>query len=162
MIEISSANQTDCQQIEKIAKPIWEQHYTPIIGSQQVEYMLNKFQSATAVQSQMEQGYEYFIVYYESEPAGYMAVEAREKSLFISKFYLSLNYRGKGVAKVMLNKVIQLAEQKGLKQLELTVNKYNPAYQVYLKLGFINQESIQIDIGNGYIMDDYRMLKYLE
>lgn len=32
-------------QLEKLAKEIWNQHFVPIIGQDQVDYMLNKFQS---------------------------------------------------------------------------------------------------------------------
>ncbi|TQV86626.1 GNAT family N-acetyltransferase [Aliikangiella coralliicola] len=159
MVEIKLATTDDASLLEKVARPIWQEHYEPIIGLEQVEYMLDKFQSREVITEQIEQGFEYFIVSHDKAPVGYMSVEKREKSLFISKFYLNSSVRGKGIGKVMLNKVHQLAKEKECNQLELTVNKYNPAYQIYLKLGFENRESIQIDIGSGFIMDDYRMIK---
>jgi len=161
MIKITSATTKEAALIEEIAAPIWQEHYTPIIGSDQVEYMLRKFQSAAAIKAQMTAGYHYLIVYCDNQPAGYMAVEKRDRSLFISKFYLNANFRGRGIARNMLAKIDELAQKENCQQLELTVNKFNPAYDIYLKLGFENVEAIQIDIGNGYIMDDYRMVKNL-
>ena len=43
-----------------------------------------------------------------------------------------------------------------LSKITLTVNKYNlPAICIYEKVGFNRVDSIETDIGNGYVMDDY-------
>ena len=45
----------------------------------------------------------------------------------------------------------------------LTVNKYNTAaIKAYKKMGFINIAAITQDIGNGFIMDDYKMEKIIK
>ena len=51
------------QEISNLASVIWHEHFTPIIGIQQVEYMLEKFQSFHALKEQMETGYEYFQIF---------------------------------------------------------------------------------------------------
>jgi len=159
-IEITSVKNDQANALAVFAEPIWYEHYTPIIGEKQVEYMLEKFQSEQAIKSQIQQGYLYFQVTYDSQLVGYFSVQLREKnSLFISKFYLASIARGKGLGKSMLNYIQQLAIDNNCKTLDLTVNKYNSAYQIYLKLGFTNQGSVEFDIGNGYIMDDYLMSK---
>jgi hypothetical protein len=43
----------------------------------------------------------------------------------------------------------------------LNVNKYNSAQDFYKKLGFCIDYEEVIDIGNGYVMDDYVMEKEL-
>ena len=44
----------------------------------------------------------------------------------------------------------------------LTVNKYNiNSIMAYQKIGFIKTEELFIDIGNGYVMDDFRMEKLI-
>ncbi|NCA83730.1 MAG: GNAT family N-acetyltransferase, partial [Opitutae bacterium] len=46
--------------VAALAREIWTQHYVPIIGAAQVEYMLEKFQSAEAIARQLAgEGYEY-------------------------------------------------------------------------------------------------------
>ncbi len=143
-----------------IAKPIWHQHYDPIIGVQQVNYMLDKFQSEHAIKSQLAEGYLYFQVSDLDEVIGYFSIQARDKTdLFISKFYLLEKTRGKGFGKTMLLFIDDFGKENGCKQIKLTVNKHNPAYQFYLKLGFVQYNSAQFDIGGGYIMDDYLMSK---
>jgi len=40
--------------IAGLASHIWIEHYTPILGPQQVAYMLEKFQSALAIREQIK------------------------------------------------------------------------------------------------------------
>ncbi|WP_196137385.1 GNAT family N-acetyltransferase [Aliikangiella sp. G2MR2-5] len=161
MLEINLVTKQEAGAISLLAKPIWEEHYIPIIGSAQVEYMLEKFQSESAIQEQIEQGYQYYLVIQDEQPVGYFSVQPRSNTLFLSKFYLDQSTRGKGFGRQMLTFVESLARQSAANKIELTVNKFNPAYEAYLKMGFENIEAIQIDIGNGYIMDDYRMNKII-
>ena len=146
--------------IVNIAKPIWHQHYDPIIGVQQVNYMLDKFQSVQAMETQLTEGYRYFEVLDEEETVGYFSLQIRNKThLFISKFYLLEKTRGQGFGTAMLIFIENYAKKNNCQQLKLTVNRHNPAYQIYLKLGFVVYDSAQVDIGSGYIMDDYLMSK---
>lgn len=53
-----------------------------------------------------------------------------------------------------------LAIEKELAMITLTVNRYNlDTIAAYKKLGFQITESMVQDIGNGFVMDDYRMEK---
>ena len=45
--------------------------------------------------------------------------------------------------------------------LELNVNKNNPAIHFYKKLDFVISRQEVIDIGNGFVMDDYVMTRIL-
>ena len=47
-----------------LANEIWHQHFIPIIGEAQVEYMVAKFQSYPAITGQIQNdGYEYFQIF---------------------------------------------------------------------------------------------------
>jgi diamine N-acetyltransferase len=55
----------DVKEIEKVAslaREIWTEHYTPIIGQEQVEYMLENFQSAGAIKEQIQTGVLYYLL----------------------------------------------------------------------------------------------------
>jgi hypothetical protein len=54
-----------------------------------------------------------------------------------------------------------LARRRGLDSLWLTVNKGNPAVQAYQRLGFRITADLVVDIGGGFVMDDFRMEKSL-
>ena len=82
MIEIRLATQKiDFEQIEKLGKVIWKEHYTSIIGAEQVEYMLHKFQSVSAIESQVLEGFEYYSLYIKEHAAGYLSIVKKEDSL---------------------------------------------------------------------------------
>ncbi|NWF98279.1 MAG: GNAT family N-acetyltransferase [Nitrospirae bacterium] len=150
--------------IEKLAYEIWTEHYIPIIGIEQVEYMLEKYQSNSAIFSQIkDEGYMYFLMENEKQAVGYIAVLPGKDGLFLSKFYVHSSYRKRGIGKKALDFIEQLARNMNLKKIYLTVNKNNKtAITVYEKLGFINTGSIITDIGNGFVMDDYKMEKVIK
>jgi hypothetical protein len=52
-----------------------------------------------------------------------------------------------------------MARERGATHLWLTVNKGNASVQAYERLGFRIVEAMVIDIGGGYVMDDYKMEK---
>ena len=74
---------------------------------------------------------------------------------------LHRNARGSGTGRAAMAFIEELARQQGFGRLWLTVNKGNPAIQAYERLGFRVAEAIVMDIGNGYVMDDFRMEKSL-
>lgn len=150
----------DIQTVAQLAHKIWIQHYVPIIGQEQVDYMLDKFQDAKAIAHQIENGYEYFIMYHENNPCGYMALvpEINEKKLMISKIYIDSQFRGLSLGSQLLDFAIEEARKRGFKCIWLTVNKNNSkSIGWYQKRGFSIKDKIEMDIGNGFIMDDYVM-----
>jgi diamine N-acetyltransferase len=149
--------------VEALAREIWYEHYVPLIGREQVDYMVVKFQSAAAIVGQIEAGFEYFLVRYEHAPVGYFAIQAQtqEGGVFISKFYLHGSCRGRGTGRRCMEFIEQLASGRGLVLLWLTVNKANPSVKAYQRLGFRIAAEIEIDIGSGFAMNDFRMEKQL-
>jgi len=80
-----------------VAEEIWREHYIPIIGKDQVEYMLEKFLSAEALVEQINSGYEYFLFSYDYTFAGFAGIYEKDGSLFLSKLYIDKDFRGKGI-----------------------------------------------------------------
>jgi GNAT superfamily N-acetyltransferase len=153
--------------VAALAHDIWYEFYVPLIGRAQVDYMVGKFQNAAAMQSQIDQGYEYFLVRQEDAGGaacdiGYCAVqEQSDGALFLSKFYLHKSARGSGTGRKCMEFIEGLARRRGLSLLWLTVNKGNPSVQAYQRLGFRIAAELVMDIGGGFVMDDYRMEKPL-
>ncbi|MDO7172755.1 GNAT family N-acetyltransferase [Mariniflexile sp. AS56] len=148
------------QEIETLANTIWREHYIPIIGKAQVDYMLDKFQSAKTIAEQVQNGFDYFLITFEDTPACYIAIKTEEEALFLSKIYVLSTYRGKKIAKAGLLFIEEKAKKQGLKAIRLTVNINNTnAIKAYEKIGFVNVGSLVADIGNGFVMDDFEMVK---
>ena len=71
-IQITSVNNnTDIFIVANLANEIWHQHFTSIIGIEQVSYMLEKFQSVQAITDQIESGWLYFLAKLGDEYVGY-------------------------------------------------------------------------------------------
>jgi len=150
---------SDIQLVADLASTIWNEYYVPIIGKDQVNYMINAFQSAEAIERQIEiENQEYYIIFHRAEPSGYISIKPSGKDLFLSKFYVVREKRGKGLGKEGLNFIIARAKELDANAITLNVNKNNiNSIKAYEKMGFENTGSIVSDIGSGFVMDDYTM-----
>lgn len=163
-LEIHACTNAELRCASELAAEIWREHYTPLIGSNQVEYMLEKFQSADAMRRQVdEQNYHYFLAVKDNHPAGYCALKPESNgSLFLSKFYVEKSRRGHGIGKAMLEHALAQLHPAAGTRLWLTVNKHNDgSIAAYKKLGFSIAGEVATDIGNGFSMDDFVMEKQL-
>ena len=143
----------------KLAREIWTEHFTAIIGADQVEYMLDKFQSENAIADQIQnKGYIYYLIKKGKQAIGYCAIVPEEDTLFLSKLYILKTMRGKGIARKTIGFLKTIAFERNLGRITLTVNKNNIGpIAAYEKLGFVNTGPVVQDIGGGFVMDDYKM-----
>ena len=134
---------------------IWQEVFTPIIGQDQVAYMLSVYQSEENIFQEVQEGACYFGLFSGEECVGYTAYEPKENYLYISKLYIKDSLRGKGYMREIFETYNHLSSILGLKQ-RLRVNQHNAqAISVYEHLGFKKIETDVADIGNGHIMDDF-------
>jgi ribosomal protein S18 acetylase RimI-like enzyme len=163
--EVSLVPVTDAAQVAEVARmarEVWDEYYVPLIGRAQVDYMVARFQTAEAMQAQIDSGYEYFQICQQGGvPIGYAAIrhDAADARVFISKLYVLAAHRKSGAGRQCLALIEGMALERGAKQLWLTVNKGNASVKAYERLGFKIAEAIVMDIGGGFVMDDYRMEK---
>lgn len=144
--------------VSRLAYQIWTEHYLPIIGQEQVTYMLDTFQSPAAIANQLRDSYRYVLAEQPGEALGYAAVQPRPQSLFLSKLYTRREARGHGVGSRLLQWAVNEARAHRLPTLSLTVNKHNAdSIGWYHRRGFQIIEAMVTDIGQGFVMDDYLM-----
>lgn len=156
------SDQSQIVTIECLACEIWNEYFTSIIGKAQVDYMLEKFQSKKVITEQIENGFLYFLIKKNNDAIGYIGVIPEEKQLFLSKLYITLAERGKGHGRKAIEFLEELAIEKNVTKISLTVNRNNSAtINMYTKLGFENRGSAVKDIGNDFVMDDYKMEKII-
>ena len=142
----------------QLAHQIWNQHYVPIIGQEQVDYMLEKFQRFEAIKTQIDSGYEYYLLSTDELAIGYLGLVPNNPpgKLMISKIYINSNTRGTGYGRQLIDFTKELCKTRGFKSLWLTVNRDNSnTITWYKKRGFVITREAKQDIGNGYYMDDY-------
>lgn len=143
-----------------LAHTIWREYYAGILSNDQIEYMLENFQSVTAIKAAEAKGCEYYLVRVLGVNIGYIALEpgCPQGKMFLSKIYLLEEYRGKGYFREVLREVREMARTMRLKSIWLTVAKKNFAsMEVYQHLGFVHTEDICKEIGGGFVMDDHIM-----
>ena len=139
-----------------MATAILRDYYDPIIGKEQNDYMLEMFQSEDAIREQVDHGYRYYFVRDEDgKDLGFVAFYLRENALYLSKFYLYKDQRGKGYARTILEFLKTQAKELDRNRIELNVNRNNDTRFIYEKLGFTVAWEEKNDIGNGFYMDDY-------
>lgn len=145
-----------------LARDIWTEYYDGIVAMDQIEYMLQTRQSPEAIAAEINEGYCYNVVLVDKEPAGYLSyrVDANGKEVFLNKFYVAAPYRRQGVGRHMLSIVEREASKNKCRKIWLVVNRNNQGtIAAYEKMGFINKGELKTDIGNGYVMDDYQLVK---
>ena len=149
----------DIQTLVQLANQIWYEHYSNINPTDCIRYMLEKFQSVTAVSAQIaNESYEYYFVICKDQIVGYIGIQPRQSELFLSKLYLDKKSRGRGLGAEALKFVVKKAKEKGFNTIFLTVNKRNySSIEFYKHVGFEIVESVVTNIGSGYVMDDYIM-----
>lgn len=163
-VHFDSVDEHSIPKLAQLAASIWFEYWPAIIGEDQTSYMVEKFQSEDAIRCDMESNsYEYWFVVDDSDKVvGYTGghVEPETNRFFISKIYLLSDERGRGYASATIRFYEQLCAERGLSAMYLTVNKHNElGIRAYKAKGFETIDSVETDIGQGYIMDDYIMEK---
>ncbi len=111
---ISADDDKGIKELSVLASAIVKEHYDPIIGKEQNDYMIKMFQSEEALKKQISDKYEYFIIKNEEgESLGFIAFYPRKDDLYLSKFYLKKEERGKGTGKETFNFIIGQAKNAG-------------------------------------------------
>lgn len=154
--EIDPNSRETIAALSKLATTIVKDYYDPIIGVEQNDYMLQKFQSEAAIAYQLEHGYTYYFILDDAgRQSGFLAFHPRGDELYLSKFYLEKSCRGKGWARLILAFLSEKAKSAGLSSIVLNVNRHNPTVEIYRRLSFSWLRDEKNDIGNGFYMDDY-------
>jgi GNAT superfamily N-acetyltransferase len=162
-MKIRKAILSDIPVIKEIAEKAWRPTYDHILTEQQTLYMLDLMYNSLTLENQIKGNIEFFMVDLAHETVGYFAVETiNEQIVKLHKLYLDPTQKQKGFGR----KIIQFIKDWTLKNqrnnIILNVNKNNSAVQFYQKVGFTIMEEMILDIGEGYVMDDYVMQLYLE
>ena len=159
MTGIKEATVNDVQLLGALAHKIWPQVYSYMISEEQIKYMLDLMYSEDALMQQIENG-QYFAIYSDNDiPLGFIGfgMEPNEPVFKLHKLYLDPSLQGKGIGLLLLNYVIEEGKKQGANTIRLNVNKYNKTLSFYKKYGFQIVKEVVMDIGGGFVMDDYVM-----
>ena len=162
-MKMSVCNREQLSIVRDLAYTVWPSTYREILSSEQLDYMLHNFYSVANLEKQMDNGQVIELLFEDTTNIGFVAYELNcneTEWLKLHKIYLLPEIQGKGFGIFMIDEVNKRAKDNQQKGLFLNVNKYNKAKFFYEKLGFVISKEEVIDIGNGYVMDDY-VMEYL-
>ena len=159
MLQLVSATKNDLNTVAELAKIIWNNHYVPIIGQEQVNYMLDKIYNYESLVEQLEvKNHQFYFIKNQSETCGFLSISTEDKLVFfLHKIYINSKNAHAGIGTMVLNK---LEEMFNPKKISLTVNRENyKSINFYFKNGFKIESVENFDIGNGFEMNDFVMIK---
>ena len=162
MLRIKQAAESDIPVIQELATATWKIAYQEILSSAQLDYMLELIYSTNSLSQQLtKQRHKFIIVLNDEEPIGFASYSPKHENdpaiYRLHKIYILQNQQGKGTGKFILDHIIKEIKRYGTIILELNVNRHNKARHFYEKKGFTITGEADIDIGNGYFMNDYVM-----
>jgi ribosomal protein S18 acetylase RimI-like enzyme len=162
MVSIQKVDTAAISVIKELAYKIWPTAYKDILSAEQMKYMLDLFYSESSLQKQMQEAHQFILAQDENNAVGFASYSSKNNNGTIyrlHKIYIDPNQQGKGIGKILIDYICNDIKPKGATNIELNVNRYNKAIQFYQKIGFTITKEEDIDIGNGYFMNDY-ILKY--
>ena len=153
----------DIPAIAALARAIWLDHYPGIISTGQIEYMLSQRYSAAQMREEIDGGEIGWVqVAANGAPVAFASWFPAEGQgeMKLDKLYVHPGHQRAGHGGSLIAYVAAAAAARGFRRLVLAVNKNNVnAIAAYRKHGFEVRESVMKDIGNGFVMDDYIMVK---
>ena len=159
--EIKTKDEIDC--LVELIQEIWPEVFIPIIGKEQVDYMLVHYQGKDVITAEIKDRVRYFFIEDAGIPVGYFAYSLEEDHLAISKVYLKKAFRGSGLSSKVFSFFEKVARENNKGKLSLHVNRSNKqAVEVYLHRGFIIVKSVDQPLGEKFFLNDYWMEKSIE
>ena len=147
--------------IKDIAERTWAVTYTNIISQSQIDYMLDMMYSDASLTAQMTTQRHHFLLIKSSESAsfkGFVSFEYDYKNTNttkLHKLYVLPQSQGSGLGRILIDLVCERAKTYGNDRIRLNMNRDNKALGFYKNVGFEIVGEEDINIGKGYLMEDY-------
>ena len=155
--------------LRELAGTIWRQHYTGIVSHAQIDYMLAGRFSDEALREYIQAADRWLeLLRVSGTPVGYCGYELTamgsdegvSADMKLGQLYVLESHRGMGLGRFMLGHIEERARDLSRHSLWLQVNKKNAgAIAFYRSAGFEVVREAVFDIGGGFVMDDYLMVK---
>jgi RimJ/RimL family protein N-acetyltransferase len=150
MFRLKLVTEKDFSTIEKLVS---------IISQQQIDFMLSEMYSFEALSKQTEEGHKvYLIVNDSAEEIGFVSISSdNEKNFWLHKFYILQQKQHSGLGTLVFKQIFNDFYEAN--SIRLNVNRQNyKSINFYFKLGFKIEKINDLEVGNGYFMNDFVML----
>jgi GNAT superfamily N-acetyltransferase len=162
-IAIVRARREQLPDVQRLAGVIWRAHYPGIIAHEQIDYMLEHGYALDMLAGFLDASDRgLLLAMVDGDIAGFAAwcVTERPTEAKLDKLYVLQAQQRRGLGGRLIACVEDHARAAGADTLALNVNKHNvQAVRAYEKHGFAVRAAVVVDIGHGFVMDDYVMAK---
>jgi len=161
-IQVTEAAAEELTVVRDLALKIWPHTFGTILSQEQIKYMLEMMYSLSSLEHQVNEQKNIFLLAKTTDNiyAGFAAYELNYKgsnNCKLHKIYILPEMQGRSIGKLLIDEIKQRAIKNGQQAVLLNVNRYNNAVHFYSKYGFATIAEEDIDIGNGYYMNDFVM-----
>ena len=164
---IEVKTEADLETVLRINEQVQKTHFDGILPDGQIDYMISTLWTPEKFRAAMEKDGEQFFLFRENgDDIGFYSYvptatrpesNPEETGIKLSHIFLLEASRGKGLFSRAFNDIAETGRALGHNSMFLTVNRGNNAVDIYRHKGFEVTAEIDIDIGNGYVMNDYVM-----
>lgn len=162
-LDIRALAAADIPAVAALARVVWQDAYPAIIPQAQIDYMLGQRYSDAALSAYLNADDRWFeVAKLDGALAGFCACELHQGEYKLDKLYIDPAKQRGGLGGILIARAADRARLLGHRRMILAVNKHNArAMAAYRKHGFSVRESVYVEIGCGFAMDDYIMEKAL-
>ncbi|MEK6591806.1 MAG: GNAT family N-acetyltransferase [Pseudomonadota bacterium] len=162
-VRIGPLMEADVERVSALAREIWLAHYPGIISLEQIEYMLAQRYDPARIRAELAQGGCWWdVLVTGGDIVGFASYFLADEpgTMKLDKVYVHPQHQRRGYGSLLIGHVRAKTARRGCRRLELAVNKNNRnAIAAYTKHGFKIRDAIVKDIGGGFVMDDYIMVR---
>jgi len=160
---IVAVSPADTPRIAALARIIWQDAYSGIITPAQIDYMLEQRYNPARLREELDApGHWWDQAFIGDARAGFAAchLTAMPGEIKLDKLYVLPECQRQGIGAALIARAQEHGVAAGCTTLILAVNKRNErAIAAYRKHGFAIREAVCVDIGGGFVMDDFIMAR---
>jgi GNAT superfamily N-acetyltransferase len=161
-VRVAPVAEEDIERVAQLAAEVWWHHYPGIISPAQIEYMLRERYAPALLRSELRRNDVWWdkLVAGDAIAAFASCFLVDAATLKLDKLYVHPAHQRRGYGGLLIAHACEHARERGCLEVVLAVNRGNAsAIAAYTKHGFRLQESVVKDIGGGFVMDDYVMVR---
>jgi GNAT superfamily N-acetyltransferase len=162
-VSVGLLGDEEVEALAELARLIWLRHYPGIITPEQIDYMLARRYRPIFIRQTLARGDKWDVARGAGRLLGFAhCYPMGEGDAKLDKLYVHPDWQRHGIGRLLLARVETHARRWDCRRLVLRVNRHNvQALAAYASYGFTRAAEVREDIGNGFVMDDYVMVKSL-
>lgn len=164
-LRIDLCREEELPLVQSLAHRIWRAHYPGIISDAQIDYMLARGYSSDALAPFLRTRHAGIaLARLDQVPVGFVAwyPPGEPATLKLDKLYVLPAKHGMGIGRRLIAHVEAAARAACCTQVILNVNKRNRgAIAAYECCGYSVREAVVVDIGSGFVMDDFVLVRQM-